>query len=1032
MALFLEVIDAAGNATRLPVENGRIDIAAQPGTIYRLVDENGAAIGSGPRVLRIEEDLVITDLPQGEVIGLTEFFSACSPADPCTLSLAELGGSPGQTITPASEPMAALQEGGFLMNGDRQIEPALPVEPASDLNWKPIAAAGGGLLVLAGAAGGGGGGGGDEQPPAAPAISTTSVDSPKPIITGTAEPNARVTVTIDLGGSGEQVRYATTANANGTWSLDLANDSPILGVLPAAGLPIDAASPISLVAIDPAGNSSASSTASLVVDTTPPIAIATLVNVTDNTDPVSGTVTDNTSTNDSTPTLFGTLSAPLAAGELVAVFRDGVLIGQATVLGTNFSFVDGPLADSDGLTNVVYTVQARDTAGNTTAATPPFTLAIDTTPPGAVTVTAPNVGSAISAAQAQTGVTVSGTATPGADTVGVQVLFGTVARNVSVDSNNQWSTVFFTNDLPADGNQSITARAFDAAGNLGADAPSRVVALDRTPPALSITSDGGAVTNDPFLVTFQFSEAVTTFTAIDVNLSGGVASSFTGSGATYSMTVTPSANLQGNAVVSVAANAAVDSGGNPSTGDSLTQAVDTVVPTLLITDNVPGLNATGPVLFTFNFGEPVVGFTAVDVVILGGTGGALVSNAAGSIYTMVVTPAAAASGTIGVSVANGAAADTAGNPITGDSVTQAYVNDTIDPVLNITDNTVGTATGPVLFQFTFDEPVLNFVATDVTVVNGTRGVLTSNPAGSIYSMTITPTADDTGTMTVSVAGNAAQDAAGNGNNADSAAQLFNTEVAPTLVITDNAPASPPTRSPITYTFTFSEPVSNFNAADISISSGTLGPVTGGGAVYQAVVSPTLGDSGNLVVSVRANAAQDGDSNFNAGPITATAVPFDLENPTVVITDNTPAADATGPIVFTITFDEPITGFIASDLTITSDSDAPTSGTLTQVGASNVYQITVTPADDDSGVISVSLPVSSVTDASGNGNLPSTTVTQDYDTTAVVNGTGLVLTEQDLLGEQAVALETENDSTQASNVSAITGNLLPEFNPTPII
>ena len=99
MALFLEVIDANGNLTRLPVTNGRIDVAAQPGTIYRVVDENGNPVGDGPRVLRVDDDLVVDTLPDGEIIGLTDFFGTCTPEAPCTLSLAELGGAAGETVT---------------------------------------------------------------------------------------------------------------------------------------------------------------------------------------------------------------------------------------------------------------------------------------------------------------------------------------------------------------------------------------------------------------------------------------------------------------------------------------------------------------------------------------------------------------------------------------------------------------------------------------------------------------------------------------------------------------------------------------------------------------------------------------------------------------------------------------------------------------------------------------------------------------------------------------------------------------------
>ncbi len=831
MAVFLEVIDAAGNVTRLPVENGRVDIAAQPGTIYRLVDQNGAALGTGPRVLRVEEDLIITDLPGGDIIGITEFFSACTPTTPCTLSLEELGGSAGETVTPASEPVAALQEGGFLMNRSEQTGQTLVApEAESNFNWKPIAAAGGGLLVLGAVAGGGSsGGGGDSEKPVAPSLNTTSIDGPKPVLEGQAEPNARVTVTIDVGGSGQVVRYEATSDANGAWSVDLASDQPILGELPEAGLPVTPPSPVTLVAIDSAGNTSEGATASLVIDT--------------------------------------------------------------------------------------------------------------------------------------------------------------------------------------------------------------------ISPNLTIASDGGSVTNDPFTLTFTFDEAVTSFAADDIDVTGGTLGNFSGSGASYTATVTPTAGQEGNAVISVAAGAAIDSANNLSNAaTSLSQAVDTLGPTLNITDNVAG-TATGNVTFTFTFSEAVTGFSASDIQVSGGTAGAFTAVNA-STYRLVVAPGGGASGTISITVADGVAADAAGNANTGDTTTQAYVNDLTDPVLTITDNIAGAgvADGPVTFTFTFDEPVTGFTAADVSITNGTGGALSSNTAGTVYTMVVTPDENDSGTLGVSVAAGAATDAAGNPSEADSATQAFDTDVDPTVTITSDAPTSVPANAAYEYTLTFSEPVTGLTLGDLNITGGTLSGLSGSGAVYTVTATPTNNAAGNVAFSIDANAVQDAGNNGNAAT-SATAVAFDREDPDPVITDNVAAAFATGPVEFTIDFGEPVSGLALGDLTVTTNSEAALEDVTLAAGSNaGEFILTVTPADADLGRIDVIVPAAATTDLAGNPstaanrsqlyNTPTAT-DNDNNTAGSDPGTALIITEQDLLatdpllfsdGEQSST--TVTDPLPDPGVAASPPGLLP--------
>ena len=113
-------------------------------------------------------------------------------------------------------------------------------------------------------------------------------------------------------------------------------------------------------------------------------------------------------------------------------------------------------------------------------------------------------------------------------------------------------------------------------------------------------------------------------------------------------------------------------------GGEVVPPPDTTPPTLAITDNVPGATTSGPVVFTFTFSEDVgSSFTAEDVVVTGGTAGAFAKVSA-TVYTLSVTPATNAAGSIMVSVAAGKFSDIALNANTAAaSAAQAY--DTTTP-----------------------------------------------------------------------------------------------------------------------------------------------------------------------------------------------------------------------------------------------------------------------------------------------------------------------------------------------------------------
>jgi hypothetical protein len=108
-------------------------------------------------------------------------------------------------------------------------------------------------------------------------------------------------------------------------------------------------------------------------------------------------------------------------------------------------------------------------------------------------------------------------------------------------------------------------------------------------------------------------------------------------------------------------------------------------------------------------------------------------------------------------------------PVQGGSVV-----DPAAPVVTITNNvSAEVATGAITFTFSFNRDVgTSFSADDVAVTGGTKGAF-NRTSGTAATLVVTPDANTTGTVQVSVAANAVSAATGTGNAAVSASKAFN-------------------------------------------------------------------------------------------------------------------------------------------------------------------------------------------------------------------------------------------------------------------
>ena len=150
----------------------------------------------------------------------------------------------------------------------------------------------------------------------------------------------------------------------------------------------------------------------------------------------------------------------------------------------------------------------------------------------------------------------------------------------------------------------------------------------------------------------------------------------------------------------------------------------------------------------------------------------------------------------------------------------------------------------------------------------------------------------------------------------------------------------------TATVTFSEVVDGFIKNDIMVTGGTAGVFTGGDGdtEYTLVVTPAGG--ADVVVTVAANAATDGNGNTGPAAAVAKTAVWDATAPTLGISGVPASINATTAFTATFTFSESVTGFDTDDIAVTGGSKGALSGS----GAT--YTMPITPAGSADVVVTV--------------------------------------------------------------------------------
>ena len=468
---------------------------------------------------------------------------------------------------------------------------------------------------------------------------------------------------------------------------------------------------------------------------------------------------------------------------------------------------------------------------------------------------------------------VGGDCTAGDENVTVSIAGATPAsQSVLCNGGGRWTASFDVSGI-ADGTNVIIVDASqqDSRGNLG-NAATAYADKDVTPPSVTIQNAPAYITNnDPYTVTFQFSEDVTGFALVDITVANATASNFvTVDASTYTADITPDGS--GNDVsIDVAANVAQDLNANNNT--AATQAVsvfDNVAPVVAIT-SAPVANAANETAYTVS-GNCTTGDGNVTVAITGATPASQDVACSSGAWSAVFDVSAIGDGVNALAI-SASQTDAAGNTGSDSAAADKEADVPSVAILNapaiVNPSSVFTAT------FEFSETVTGFTAGDITVTNATVGNFAAVD-GNTYTADIA--ANGGGDIAIDVAANVAQDAAGNNNTAATQVIVPLDAIPPGVDIQGEPAAS--NLTPFFVTIQFTEAVSGFAITDIVVSNAATSDFTAVDAdTYTVTITPD--GSGDISIDVPAGAAIDVAGNNNTAAAQAVVV-FDDTAPVVTI------------------------------------------------------------------------------------------------------------------------------------------------------
>ncbi|MGC4010602.1 MAG: Ig-like domain-containing protein [Pseudomonas sp.] len=783
---------------------------------------------------------------------------------------------------------------------------------------------------------------------------TYSVDTQRPTATIVfANPNIGVgqtsQVTITFSEAVSDFTNDDLTVSNGTLSTVSSSDGGITWVAtftPTAG--INSASNHVILdntgVTDGAGNAGSGTTVSnnYAVDGVRPTATVTI----DKSSLIIGQTAQVTITFSEAVTNFSNSDLTVSGGSLSAVSSsNGGVTWTATFTPTgNITSVSNVIT----LDNTGYT----DTAGNIgTGTSVSNNYAIDTQRPTATIVMSDPTLRAGETSQ----VTITfSEAVSGLTLADLSAAHGVLSNLSSSDGGITW-TATFTPDANTNSATNVVSLAntgiADIAGNSGAGTTNSVnFTIDTVRPSATIVVANPALKiGDTSQVTITFSQAVSGFTNADLTVVGGTLSAVSSAdgGITWSATFTPAGNIS-NAVNHITLNNSgvnAASSGNAGTGltTSNNYVIDTQRPTatIVVADNQLGIGGSSQVTITFS--EAVTGFSLADLTVDNGTLSNLTTS---DNITWTATLTAAVGVTAGnnhINLNNTGVMDIAGNAGSGATNSNTYAVDSIRPTATIVVGDATLSAGEsTTVTVTFSEAVTGLDNTDLSVPNGTLGTLSSSDGGITWTATYTPNTNVRDTSNVITLNNTGYtDLAGNaGLGVTNSANFTIDTVRPTATIVVSSPTLN-VGSTSQVTITFSEAVTGFTNADLTVEQGTLSAVSSsdGGVTWTATFTPSVNvtDTTN-VISLDNSGVQNASGNAGSGTTTSNNYAIDTQRPTATITVANPNLGIGQTSTVTIAFNEEVAGFSLADLSVAN-------GVLSNLSSSDggkTWTATLTP------------------------------------------------------------------------------------------